>query len=64
MESNEENAVLKMGCAGQMMKNRMVQLKTVPPANPHEEEDLKCAWIYLRLLLDRIDSEKECRSWE
>lgn len=55
LEADESKTVGKIGRACQAIEDRLTELTSEAPDNPHEMQDLNCALTYLKLLLQNID---------
>ena len=63
LEADEWKALIEMERADSAIRDRLHELAGSGPENAHEVQDLNCALIYLRLLIESMDERKKplCR---
>jgi hypothetical protein len=57
VQADESKALLQIERASKAIEERLVHLRSGSPGLPQEFQDLNCALVYLRLLLDNIVAE-------
>ena len=63
VEGDRDKALLQIVRAQSAIRDRLVELRTLPPANPREPQDLNSALVYLGILLDNVDANGESLLW-
>lgn len=51
LEADHDRALIKMGNAQKVMRNRLLELRRSPPQDPGELQDLDSGMTYLALLV-------------
>ena len=54
VEADESKALLQIERASKAIEERLFQLRSGSPGLPQEFQDLNCALVYLRLLLENL----------
>jgi hypothetical protein len=63
VEGDGDKALLQFVRAQRAIEDRLVELRTLPPSNPREPQDLNNALTYLGILLENLDAKSESLFW-